>query len=121
MLCPRCQKDIAPESRFCYFCGTPQGAPAASAPGPPPNSQVPRSERRLMRSSTDKKFAGVCGGFAEYFGWDSTLVRLVWVVLSIVPGSLIGGILVYILAWLVMPLAPEPARGQVSVPDVQTS
>jgi phage shock protein PspC (stress-responsive transcriptional regulator) len=117
MLCPRCQKDIAPESRFCYYCGAPQGAPAA-APGTQPSAGVPRSERRLMRSSTDKKIAGVCGGFAEYFGWDSTLIRLVWVLAVIFAGT---GLLAYIIAWIVMPLAPEPSRAPVSAPGAQTS
>jgi phage shock protein PspC (stress-responsive transcriptional regulator) len=58
-----------------------------------------------MRSSTDKKIAGVCGGFAEYFGLDSTLIRLVWLLAVVIGGT---GLLVYIIAWIVMPLAPEP-------------
>jgi phage shock protein C len=45
----------------------------------------------------------VCGGIAEYLGVDVTFVRTAWVVLSIVPGAVIGGVIAYLLAWLVMP------------------
>jgi phage shock protein C len=60
-----------------------------------------------MLSSTDSKIAGVCGGIAEYFDVDSTIVRLVWAVLSIVPGGFVGGIAAYVVAWLIMPRAPR--------------
>ena len=57
--------------------------------------------KRLMRSSKDKILGGVCGGIAEHYGWDPTLVRLGWVVLSLAWGV---GILLYIIAWLIMPV-----------------
>ncbi len=59
--------------------------------------------RRLMRSATDKKIAGVCGGLAEYFGVDVTPVRLLWVILSILCGAVIGGVIAYLVAWIIMP------------------
>ena len=59
--------------------------------------------RRLTRSTTDKRIAGVCGGLAEYFGVDPTAVRLVWVILSILGGAVIGGVIAYVLAWLIIP------------------
>ena len=71
--------------------------------------------RRLRRSTTDVKIAGVCGGLAEYFDVDATLVRLVWAVLAIFPGGIIGGLVAYLVAWLVIPRAshlpmqPAPA------------
>jgi phage shock protein C len=65
--------------------------------------------RRLTRSRTDGKIAGVCAGLADYFDVDVVLVRAAWVVLSIVPGAIIGGVLAYLAAWLVMPEATEPA------------
>ena len=65
--------------------------------------------RVLRRSTTDKQIAGVCGGMAEYFRVDSTMVRLVWVVLSIFIGAVVGGIIVYLLAWLIIPKAAEPS------------
>jgi len=59
--------------------------------------------RRLTRSTTDKRIAGVCGGLAEYFAVDATAVRLVWVILSILGGAVIGGVIAYALAWLIIP------------------
>ena len=61
------------------------------------------NEKKLYKSSTDKKLAGVCGGLAEYFNIDSTLVRLGWVVFCALGGS---GLLAYIIAALVMPDRP---------------
>lgn len=60
-------------------------------------------DKRLHRSSTDRKIAGVCGGIAEYLGWDPTLVRLLWIVLTLAGGS---GILIYLILWVVMPDTP---------------
>ena len=61
-------------------------------------------KKRLYKSATDKKICGVCGGIAEYFGIDPTIIRLVWAVLALVYGS---GVLVYIIAALVLPDAPR--------------
>ncbi|MDR3594996.1 PspC domain-containing protein [Clostridium sp.] len=60
-------------------------------------------EKKLYLSSTDKKLAGVCGGIAEFFGIDSTLVRLGYAALVICAGS---GILLYILCVLIIPKKP---------------
>ena len=57
-----------------------------------------------MRSETDKVIFGVCGGIAEYFGIDSTLVRLGFAAFSLMCGS---GVLAYFLAALIMPEANE--------------
>lgn len=57
-------------------------------------------DKKLYRSQTDKMIAGVCGGIAEYFGIDSTLVRLGWILFTFAGGS---GILAYIIAWIIMP------------------
>lgn len=64
-------------------------------------------KRVLRRSTTDKQIAGICGGMAEYFQVDSTLVRLVWVVGSIFCGAIIGGIIAYALAWIIIPRAMD--------------
>ena len=56
--------------------------------------------KKLYLSNTNKKIGGVCGGIAEYFGIDATLVRVLWVVFALTAGS---GILAYLIAWLVMP------------------
>jgi len=60
-------------------------------------------EKRLYKSSTDKKLAGVCGGIAEYFGLDSTLVRIGYAALIVFAGT---GLLLYIICALVMPDRP---------------
>ena len=60
--------------------------------------------KKLYRSKTDKKRCGVCGGIAEYFEMDSTLVRLAWVLFALCVGS---GIIAYIIAALIMPNPPQ--------------
>ncbi len=61
-------------------------------------------DKKLYKSNTDKKIDGVCAGIAEYFGIDSTIVRLIWVIVALFAGS---GVLLYIIAALVMPRKPE--------------
>lgn len=59
----------------------------------------------LMRVRQGKLIGGVCGGIAKWFGWDPTLVRLGYVVLSVVSAGF-PGLLIYILLWILMPLEP---------------
>ncbi len=61
--------------------------------------------RKLYKSDTDKMLAGVCGGIAEYFRIDSTLVRIGLVFFTFCGGS---GILLYIIALIAMPHRPSP-------------
>jgi phage shock protein C len=56
---------------------------------------------RLTRSK-DKMIAGVCGGIAEWLGWDPTLVRIAYVILSIISAAF-PGLFVYIILWIIMP------------------
>jgi phage shock protein PspC (stress-responsive transcriptional regulator) len=72
------------------------------------------SMRRLTRLPVEGKVAGVCAGIADYFGVDVVLVRAAWVVLSIVPGAVVGGVVAYLAAWLVM---PEGTPEQQAVPQ----
>jgi len=58
--------------------------------------------RLLRRSVVNRQIAGVCGGLAEYFGLDSTLVRVGYVLLSILSAAF-PGILVYIILWVLIP------------------
>jgi len=60
--------------------------------------------KKLYKSETDKMIAGVCGGIAEYLNIDATLVRLGFVILSIIGGS---GILAYIAAAVIIPRSGE--------------
>jgi len=61
-------------------------------------------KKKLYKSESDKKIAGVCGGIAEYLNVDSTIVRLIAIAL-IFAGT--GGLWAYLVAALVMPSAPE--------------
>ncbi|WP_316573582.1 PspC domain-containing protein [Nocardia canadensis] len=56
--------------------------------------------RRFTRSTSDTWIAGVCGGIAEYFGWNANVVRLVFVVSCLLPGP---QFLLYLVLWLIMP------------------
>lgn len=58
------------------------------------------NKKRLYKSDTDVKIAGVCAGVAEYFDIDPTIVRLAWVLFTLFGGA---GIIGYFVAWLVMP------------------
>ncbi len=60
--------------------------------------------KKLYKSQYDRKLCGVCGGIAEYFNIDSTIVRLIWVLLVACVGT---GVLAYIIAVLVMPDYPR--------------
>jgi phage shock protein C len=60
-------------------------------------------QRRLYRSQTNKVIAGVCGGLAEYLNVDTTIIRLVWVLLTLLGGS---GIILYVLAFFIVPEKP---------------
>jgi phage shock protein C len=92
MYCNQCGGEIADSSSFCSSCGARQ--------------RQRTSHKQLTLSATDKKIAGVCGGIAEYLDVDPTIVRLIWVALSVVPGGFIGGAIAYLLAWIIIPKSP---------------
>jgi phage shock protein PspC (stress-responsive transcriptional regulator) len=59
--------------------------------------------KRLYRSRSSRLLGGVCGGIAEYFGWDPTLVRLAFVASLLLPGP---QLLLYLVAWIAIPYEP---------------
>ncbi|MGP8319644.1 MAG: PspC domain-containing protein [Methanosarcinaceae archaeon] len=59
--------------------------------------------KRLYRSRDNCMIAGVCGGLAEYFDTDPTLIRLLWILFTLAGGS---GIIGYIIAWVIIPQYP---------------
>ncbi len=63
-------------------------------------------QRKLVRSRTDTRLAGVCGGLGEYLGIDPSVIRLVFVFMTLFGGH---GLLIYLILCVVMPPAPEPA------------
>jgi len=91
MFCPQCGKEYSERVNFCCHCGT-----ALSA-------CVSTHAKKLTRSRSDRKIAGVCGGFANYFDLDVTLVRILWLMLAFIGG---WGILGYFIAWIAMPQDP---------------
>ena len=104
MYCPNCGKEYSQKVNFCCQCGTAMFTPAAAPKKP------------LTLSRTDKKIAGVCGGFAEYAELDSTIVRIVWLVTAIFSGV---GFIAYLVAWIVMPQPPaevKPAAAPLAAP-----
>src|SRR3954471_2616041 len=71
--------------------------------------------KRLYRNPSAGRLAGVCAGLADYLDTDVTVVRLAWIVLSIFPGGVLGGVVAYILAALIMPVT----QGEASLPAVR--
>jgi len=104
MICTNCHGNLADCSNFCSFCGARQNV----LPGSPSPAST-----RLMQSVTDRKIAGVCGGIAEYFEIDSSIVRLIWVLVVLMPIPFVPAFIGYFVAWLVMPKAPMPVIARV--------
>jgi len=102
MFCPQCGKEYTDRVNFCCHCGTALFTPV-------------RPRKPLSLSRTNRKIAGVCGGFAEYLDLDPTLIRILWVMLVIFGGC---GLLAYIIAWIIMPEEPLTQLSPTSPPVV---
>jgi phage shock protein PspC (stress-responsive transcriptional regulator) len=70
--------------------------------------------KKLYRSSTNKKIAGVCGGLAEYLGVNATIIRIIFIIL-LLPGGL-PGLIPYLILWAVVPLKPTDVAGATTSP-----
>ncbi|MDD1723546.1 MAG: PspC domain-containing protein [Methanospirillum sp.] len=66
--------------------------------------------KKLYRARKDKILGGVCGGFGHYMDIDPVLVRILFILLILVWGA---GILIYLIAWIIIPLEPEEADYEV--------
>jgi phage shock protein C len=64
--------------------------------------------RKLYRSKTNRQLAGVCGGLAEYFNLDATLIRVLFVVLAVLGGS---GVVLYLALWIIVPRGAVTVQG----------
>jgi len=99
MICVNCQRHIADGSNFCYNCGAKQPVAAAASA----TAAQYGGRKRLVRSSTDKKIGGVCGGLADYFDLDPTIIRIVWLLAILFAGT---GLIAYAVLWIALPLGP---------------
>ena len=61
--------------------------------------------KKLYRSLTDKQLTGLCGGIADYIGVDSSVVRLLWIAVTVLTGFM-PGLIGYVVASMVVPKAP---------------
>jgi len=66
-----------------------------------PKTKIIMTKERLTRSRNNKWLAGICGGIAEYFGWNAEALRLVWLVLTV--GTMFCGGFIYLILWVIMP------------------
>ena len=62
------------------------------------------TDKKLYRSESDKKLAGVCGGLADYLGVDVTIIRLIWALVTVFGGT---GLVAYLIAALIIPTESE--------------
>lgn len=69
------------------------------------------AQKRLYRSASNKILGGVCGGIGEYFNIDPVIIRLIWILFTLMYGF---GLLLYIIAWIIIP--PSPSPGEPSAP-----
>jgi phage shock protein C len=74
--------------------------------------------RKLTKSRTNRMIDGVCGGIGEYFGLDPTLVRIVWVLVTLLGGS---GFILYILAMIIMPVNKDLSAAQTTTDGTQVA
>ena len=100
MYCNACGQALTDQARFCSHCGRGVGHSHAT---------------RLVRHRFDRKIAGVCSGIAEHIELDASLVRLIWVLVTLASGFF-PGVVTYILAWIIIPeeptFAPLPVASQ---------
>jgi phage shock protein C len=103
MFCGQCGREATLAANYCSHCG--------AVLSPPP----PRPVKKLYRSRTDRRIAGVCAGVAAYLDIDPTLVRLIWVATVLFAG---GGVLGYLIAWIVLPEEPVFAPAAVQSTEI---
>ena len=93
MFCTQCGKQLETGARFCPSCGM-----VLESATPTPFKK--NTGRQLVRSRSRRVIGGVCGGFADHYGWDLTLVRVLTVAITLFTGVTL---FVYIAAWIIIP------------------
>jgi len=90
MFCPNCGRQASLDSNFCFSCGAVQTT-----------QHVKVRAAGIVRPRHPRMVAGVCSGFAIYYGWDVSLVRILFAALTCLTTGF--GILVYLAAWVILP------------------
>ncbi len=93
MFCTNCGVEVASGDKYCSQCAAPTGQGIARAGD--------MSYNRLTRPRSDRKVAGVSAGLARYLGVDVTLIRILFIALSLWPPGV--GLVIYVVCWIVMP------------------
>jgi phage shock protein C len=88
MYCTNCGVELREDDHFCSRCGNRTALAPVAEPRP------------LLLDKRNKKIAGVCAGFARYFGVDVVLTRVLWLAIALCTGV---GFLAYLAAWIVIP------------------
>src|SRR5438445_13603513 len=92
MYCNACGKTIAEDGRYCSYCGNVVG--------------IPPTPKKLMRSRAYRKIAGVCAGLAQYLDLDTSLVRILWLFITLAWGFF-PGIIADVLGWIMIQEEPR--------------
>lgn len=96
MFCNACGKSIPDDAVFCTYCGVRVGTPVGAAP------RGPGLLYRLERPRTGRWVAGVCAAVAHGLDMDVTIVRILWLCLTILAAGF-PGVIAYIICWVVIP------------------
>jgi phage shock protein C len=106
MFCTRCGIELDEKACYCSQCGKGTGN------APPQFTASSTTRVPLSRPREGKKIAGVCAGFARYLDVDVTLVRIIWVILTVIPP--VPGLIAYIVCMFAMPKDPLPLAAPLS-------
>lgn len=104
MFCTACGFGMDNEHRYCARCGKPANDQQFQWGATAGGAGRASSGRRLERTMNQKRIAGVCAGFADYFGMDPAVMRLIWVGVALFTGVTL---IAYPICWLVMPRNDE--------------
>jgi phage shock protein C len=91
---------------MCRVCQRPHENQLAWIAAPIAKGSAMAETRKLYRSRSNRQVAGVCGGLAQYFNLDATLIRILFVVLAVLGGS---GLVIYLAMWIIVPKEPAAA------------